>query len=390
MTSIPVQPVVYAVYVNGKTVADVILNVSIEMGWGMHDIATVRIEYNRGEDMSAITPWPDNALVSISWGTGTTDLNTWYGYLNHYQMKSNATSGSHNLEMIYVCIGASKPMNNQTGATWGNVTPTYIAKFMAARYGFRCVVTSGAPIMQNVTQAAQSDFQFLNYLADQCGYRFWCSNGTLYFVDPLIYFQGTFVQGVPIFNQDKKQFQQDTIRDFTVLRGDNLPGATVANRIVYGVDSATGNLISASTGSSGTTLVNTTASINSIASGNQVIDAWQGLSQFWIGAKAELFGEQGLYPGKLVYLNGSALPGNNIGYWVIGRAKHLLLMSGTTNPVNDKYVVQVELLRNTQGPQPKYQNVVTVSPEIVKCVSTSGNWQAADQRVIIDGVSNGA
>ena len=58
--AVPVSPVVYAVSVNGTPVGDYILNVSLEMGWGDHDLAAMRIEYNRGEDMSSITTWPDN------------------------------------------------------------------------------------------------------------------------------------------------------------------------------------------------------------------------------------------------------------------------------------------------------------------------------------------
>lgn len=383
--STPVSPVVYAVTVNGSPVSETILDVSLEMEWGKHDIAVMRIEYNRGEDMSAIETWPNDALITMTWGQGPTGLETWYGYMNHYEMKSNAESGMHNLQISYICIGTSYPMNSQRSYNWGSVTGTYVAKQMAKRYGFRCVVTSGALIQNNLQQANMSDFQFMNYLAQKTGYRFWCSNGTLYFVDPAIYFMGGYNQGVSAFQQDKKQFQQDTMRDFTVLQGNNLPGATVANRVIYGVDAATGKLFSNSSGGSGPTIVNTSRSVYSVADGKQVIDSWVGLSQFWIGASAEFFGDQGIYPGKVVYLDGNALPAGNIGYWVVSRAKHLLLMSGTALTSNDKYTTQVDLLRNTGGPTPDYKNVVTVSPEVVKCVNNRGAWQASQQTVIVNG-----
>jgi hypothetical protein len=389
-TLVPVAPVVYAVTVNGVPVSDVILNVSLDMCWGMHDIAAMRIEYNRGEDMSSIVTWPSDALITMTWGQSSGTLMTWYGYMNHYEMKSNAESGSHNLQITYYCIGTSYPMNSQQSYQWGNVTGTFVAKSMAKKYGFRCVVTSGAQIQNQLTQANMSDFQFMNYLAQKTGYRFWCSNGTLYFVDPAIYFMGGFNQNVSTFQQDKSQLQQDTMRDFTVLQGNNLPGATVANRIVYGIDGATGKLISNSTGGTGPTIVNTTRSVSSISEGQQVINAWAGLSQFWIGASAEFFGDQGLYPGKIVYLDGNALPAGNIGYWVVSRTKHLMLMSGSPLTVLDKYTTQVDILRNTGGPVPNYKNVVTVSPEIITCVNNKGVWQASQQTVIVDGIANGA
>jgi hypothetical protein len=388
--TLPVSPVVYAITVNGSPVPDVVLNVSLDMQWGMHDIASMRIEYNRGENMSNIVPWPVNALITMTWGRGPGDLQTWFGYLNHYEMKSNADSGTHNLQVTYYCIGVSKPMNTQNSYTWGNVTGTYVAKVMARRYGFRAIVTSGANILVNLTQAAMSDFQFMQYLAQKTGYRFWCSNGTLYFVDPLIYFMGSFQQGVSTFTQDKTQIQQDTMRDFTLLYGDNLPGSAVANRQVFGIDGATGNLVSVSSGGTGPAIISTSRAVVSVADGAGVVSAWQGLSQFWIGASAEFFGDHSLYPGKIVYLNGNALPGGNIGYWVVARAKHLLLASGTPLATSDKYTTQVDLLRNSGGPVPQYKNVVTVSPEIISCVNNGGTWQASQQVVIVDGVSNGA
>ena len=126
--STPVSPVVYAVTVNGSPVSETILDVSLEMEWGRHDIASMRIEYNRGEDMSAIVTWPSDALVTMTWGQGVTGLETWYGYVNHYEMKSNADSGMHNLQVTYYCIGTSYPMNSQKSYTWGNVTGTFVAK----------------------------------------------------------------------------------------------------------------------------------------------------------------------------------------------------------------------------------------------------------------------
>lgn len=386
---VPVGPVVYSISVNGVPVYDTIINVSLEQSWGLHDIALMRIEYNRAENMSAIQPWPDNALVQMSWGRKPGSLVKWYGYVNHHELMSNAESGTHNLQYTYVCIGTSKPMNSQTSRMWGSVTPTFVAKSIAQKYGFRCIVSSGAPIIANLTQAAMSDFQFMNYLAQKTGYRFWVSGGTMYFVNPIVFFAGSQVQGVSTFRQDKLQYQQDTMRDFTVLRGDNLPGATVANRQVTAIDSTTGQPVTVSSGT-GISIINTTRVATSLQEAQNILSAWSGLSQFWIGAQAEFFGDQGLYPGKLVYLDGNALPGNNIGYWLLSRTKHLMVVSGSTLSTNDMYTTQVDMIRNDQGPLPPISSVVTISPELVDCNNNAGAWVSKDQRVIVDGIVNGA
>ncbi len=392
--ALPVGAVSTNVQVNGTTVTDIILNCSIDMQWGMHDIAQVRIEYNSLFPMSTITPWADNAPVKISWGRSPNPLNTWYGYVAHNELAGNADSGDHNLQYDYVILGTSKPMNAMSNKNWGLTTPTDVAKQMALKYKFRCVVTTPATTqaLTNITQASMTDFQFMNYLAQKNGYRFYVSGGTMYFVDPAVYFTGSQSQGVSVFVQDKSLIKQDTMRDFRVVRGDSLPGSSISNRTVYGIDtsSGSGQIVSASTGGSAPTMYNTTRVATSLAEVQQIQTAWDGLSQFWIGGTAELFGDQSLYPGKLIYAQGNALPQNNQGYWCLARTRHQLVSSGSVATTNDKFVTQVEMIRNTQGPKPTIKGVVTISPEQVGMTLSGSTWTSASQAVISDGISNGA
>jgi hypothetical protein len=390
----PVGSVSTAVTVNGTVVTDVILNCEIDMQWGMHDIAQVRIEYNRLFPMSTIIPWADNAPVKISWGRSPNPLNTWYGYVAHNQLASNADSGDHNLQYDYVLLGTSKVMNAMSNKNWGVTTPTAVAKLMAQKYKMRCVVTTPATTVTpgNITQASMTDFQFMNYLAQKSGYRFYVSGGTMYFVDPAVYFTGSQTQGVSVFTQNKSLITQDTMRDFRVNRGDSLPGSTLANRTTYGIDTSSGSaqVVTASSGNSNPIMYNTTRVASSLAEVQQVQSAWDGLSQFWIGGTAELFGDQSLYPGKLIYADGNALPQNNQGYWCLSRTRHQLIQSGSVATTNDKFVTQVEMIRNQQGPKPAITGVVTISPEQVTMSLSGSQWASSSQAVISDGVSNGA
>lgn len=380
-----VSPVVYAVSVNGSPIPDRPLNATLTQAWGQHDIFTVRIEYNRGYPMNSIVEWPANAPVTIVWGRRPNALVTWYGYLNHAEQKSNADSGDHNLQYTYTCIGTSKVMNSQTGKSWGTVTPTYIAKQMAAKYGFRAVLTSTTRLLAGEIQAGTSDFTYMNTVAQKTGMRFWASGGTLYLTDPAVILAGNASQGVPAFRQDKLLTQQDTMRDFSMLKGDNLPGSAVATRQVYGIDATTGHLFTSSAGTGNITKVNTSRVATSWGQGNQVAAAQQGLSQFWAGAQAELFGDTSLYPGKVVYLEGDALPGGNAGYWIIASATHAMRAAWTPVATNDAYVTQAVLLRNASGTLPKVSGLSVVSPEIVPCSLSSGTWQSSSMQVIYDG-----
>jgi hypothetical protein len=386
--TVPVGLVVYAVLVNGVKVTDVVLDVRIETTWGQHDLVSVRIEYNRMYPMATIKPWADNALVQVTWGRRPNALQTWYGYVSYHEMAGNADSGTGNLQYTYYCVGTSKPMNAEVSRIWGTVTPTYIAKVMADKYRLRCVVTSTSWVMSNMVQAGMSDFAWMNYVAQKAGYRFWVSGGTLYLVDPTILLQGTARQAVPVFTQNKSLASQDTIRDFKLLRGDQLPGSTTATRQITGIDTTSGHLFQVSAGT-GITKQNSSFVASSYSEGNQIVAASQNLSQFWIGAWAELFGNSSLYPGKVVYLQGNGLPGGNAGYWIVVSAEQILLASGTTNPTADKYVTQCVLMRNTSATIPTIKNTVIINPEFVTCSSRSGQWYSTDQRVIVDGVING-
>lgn len=384
--AIPVGPVVYQIYVNGKLIPDLPLDVTVKQTWGQHDIVSVRIEYNRGFPMAAIVPWPDNATVQMIWGRRPNQLQTWYGYVNHHSQASNSDSGMHNLQYTYTCIGTSKRMNTVSSRVWGSVSPTYIAKQMALKYKLRAVLTKTSRVLANETQANMSDFAYLNYIAQKAGMRFWVSGGTLYFVDPAVVLSGTASQGIPAYRQDKQLGQQDSMRDFRQFQGDNLPGSVVATRQIFGMDYTSGHMFQASAGGGDITQVNTTRVVTSLAEAREVVGAWQNLSQFWIGATAELFGYSLLYPGKIVYLEGNALPGGNIGYWMVASAKHVLKAGYTADPTIDKYVTEVVLVRNTSATIPKSRGMNVISPELVPMNASDGKWFSSSLQTIYDGV----
>lgn len=387
-----VGPVIYAVYVNGSPISELPLDARLEQTWACHDLYSVRIEYNRTTAMSSVQTWPTNALVSIVWGRKPGTLNIWYGYLNHYEMNSQSDSGTNTMQITYYCIGTSKPMNSVNSFVWGSVSPTYIAKQMAQKYHLRCVYTSTTTVLTAETQANMSDFNYMNSLADKTGYRFWVSGGTLYFIDPTVFLTGTTRQAVPIYTLNKSLTQQDTLRTFKLLQGDNLPGSTVATRTISGIDSTSGSLFTASTtGSttSSTTLNNSTRVVQSYGEAQDILAAWEGLSQFWIGAEAEVYGDTSLYPGKIVYLNGNAMTTGNAGYWIVAHAEQILLASGTNVPTSDKYVTRCVLMRNTLATVPTSKQTVIINPEFTTCVASNGVWYSTNQQVIANGIING-
>lgn len=396
-----VGPVIYSVLVNGVAFAnqDLILDAEIRECFGKHDLVFLRIEYPRTyTNIAGIVTWANNTPVQITWGRSP-DINTWYGYVNHSEIKSNSDSGTNTQQITYVLIGTSAYLNIDRTRVWQNVSPTYIAAQIAAENKLRCVVTPVSQTLDYEVQAAESDFTFINRIADKVGMRFWCSGGTMYLIQPAIALYGTASLSVPVFTFNKGQLYQDTVRNFRLVQGNNLPGAVVADRTVYGID-ASGALISATAtpgnnsnptktktianaiSSQATEYINTERAVSSQAEAQATVNSWQGLSQYWVGATCQLFGNTLTYPGKLVQLTGVGLMDGMAGYWLVTSARHLLKASGLPYPVLDRYLVDVEIMRNSSGGNVLLQGEQQVIPEMIGMSLNSGIWTANSQSVI--------
>lgn len=385
----PVGPVIYDIQVDGKTVLDFPLDTELRQCWGRHDMFFVRIEIPRNTSVDKLKIWRQNAPVKIIFGRRPADMHTWFGYVNHHNISENADSGSHALQITYVCIGTSKPMNTDKSRTWGSVSPTYMARKIAHEHGFRAILTSTNWVLPHEVQANESDFCFLNRIAEKVGYRFWVSGSTLFFIDPAVILMGTSKQAVPVFRMDKLFTQLDTLREFSLNQGDNIPGSVIAKRSVYGLNQATGQPFRLFANTDQSPIIEHVKSdmfVPDINYAQQHIQAWQNLNQFWLCASGELYGNTLIYPGKLVSLAGKQLPTDAQGHWIVSAACHVLKKSGSTYAPADKYVTQVELIKNTSASLPKIKHVHPISPEFVDCRLFKGTWLSQNTTVSYDGV----
>lgn len=386
MSQLPVSvpPVTYKLYINGQFQNVFFQDVELRQCFGKHEIFSLRIEFPQMfKNLSQIPIWASGVPVMIEWGQGVGNLNVFYGYINHHQLDSLSDSGNNTYQLKYTCIGTSRYMNSDVTMSWGQVTTTYMAKTIAAKYGLRPVLTSTTWISDNETQTAESDFAFLNRMAAKYGFRFWVSGGTLYFIDPAVVLAGSSYQGIPVFYLDKVATKQDTVRKFRKLEGDNIPGSLQATRTISGVDQNSGQPFTVvATGTAGRpiTKVQTNLVPTTVAEGQVMVNAWQSQSQFYVRAYAELFGNVYVYPGKLVNLQGDRLPGGAAGLWMVSEANHVLMNSGTTVPTLDRFVTRVHLLRNASYSNPVLNGINVVSPEIIPCtINVNDNeWQAAN------------
>ena len=388
----PVAPTLYSLEIAGSACSDLPYDVELRESWGAHDLVFLRIPVAPGTPYKhLLTAWADNAPVKMVWGRGSVNMSTWYGYVNHHEVASNDDAGMGTIQITYVCIGTSKPMNTEVSKAWPITTPTAIAQTIARKYSLRCVVTStnfNLPFERQV----ESDFSFLNRIAAKVGYRFWVSGGTLYFIDPIVCLSGQSKLFVPQYRIDKIPTQRDTARDFQRIKGDNIPGAVVTQRQISGVDQSTGQpfTVLADTSTPGTTTtINTTRHVTSYQQAKQIVNAQQSLSQFWIQASVEVFGYTLLYPGKVINLQGYALPDGAQGNWIVTSAQHVLTIGGSPDPSKDIYITRLGLMTNSAMGAPSIKGVSPVSPEIIPCILISKSiWQSTSFAIIIDGIVN--
>ena len=387
----PVLPVIYNTYFSERQVREqnYLRDLELRQRFGHHDVMFLRFEYPMTyTNPEKIKVYPANTPVRVVWGRKP-DLNTWYGYVNHKEMNSDSDPGTSQFQLTYTCIGTSQILNKDKTRTWGKVTPTYIAKKIAKENGFRCVVTSVSWVLPYEVQAAESDFRFLNRIADKTGMRFWCSGGTLYMIDPAVAIYGSSKIAVPKFQHDKFSYQLDTLRYVELMDGYNLPGTVLANRKLHGIDKYSGQLFTAVTKPGQTTeidYVNDFRRVDNYHEAKKITDAWQNVSQHFTGSKAEVFGNTLLYPGKLVNFQGRVLMDTTRGYWLVTQAKHTLRASNFTQSTLDSFTTELDVMRNTPETDVKLKGIQPVQPEMLGMSLAGPKWKAGNTSVIVDGV----
>jgi phage protein D len=372
-------PVVYNIWVNGVALwHPQILDAQLVECWGHHDMFYLRMEFLANTNLTQYSVWANGSPIQIEWGRRPL-TQMWYGYVDSHQSASEADTGTSNSQVTYTCIGTSLVLNPGVSRTWEQASPTWIARKVAQENNFRAVTTPIVFPLDYEVQTGESNFQFLNRIANKCGMRFWCSGGTLYMISPTAALQGAGQSTPPTFTVNKLLGELDTCRNFQVTEGLNLPGSVQANRVIYGIDHGTGARFSASASPVTNTpniAVKTTTSVTSQADAQNRVNAWAALSQFYIGATCTLYGNSNIYPGKLVNISGQALPASSGGTWLVASATHNMSASEQQAAQLDTYLTDVVLLRNqTKQRSTILSNITPVNPEFVTMsLNQNGNW----------------
>jgi hypothetical protein len=326
--------------------------------------------------------YPEMTPVVLDWGRSATEQSRFYGYVNHPEVLTD-TSG--NPTVRYMCLGTSLRMNGAAPRSWTGVSPSFVVAEIARKHRLRALLHRSRRKLPTFTISTETDFQALQRLAGETGFRLWVDGGTVYFVDPNVLLTGAATSFVP---------QYLNVVQFSVTPGTLVPrdGGVVSEKVVNGRSTATQG---AFTVRSDTVLKTrpddvqgfrpplTTVlpgQVGTYTEARDRIDAATRL-QNWLTATARLPGAPMLRPGRLIWIDGPNVPIDHNGVWHVESTRHVMNISplGATAHSTD-----VEVSRN-QGDRPAYIRSAQVSgtPDTVGCVQRDGVfWESESLDVV--------
>lgn len=302
---------------------------------GAHQVAeaTVMTSVYPGQRADAAT-WPDETPVRLRYGWWSDDSEPWFGYVASSRIEASENDDKYgyavSVPVTYTLVGASMPLQTQQTRAWQDVTPSYIARTIAARYALEPHVEVSKLRLDQRMQAT-SDWQFLGDLADRVGYRLYLDKAQLWFVDrrtPMPSNDGT----VPQFWSRKQPGVIDTLRQFQSTVGETDPaGGLRARNTTVGFNRASGRLSPAvysqprtdSLGRSRDPMLSrqyTERPAQSYRDASGLLESetdW-----LWVHARGITNGDPRLKPGALVDLRGGAIGTANAGMWMVRGATH--------------------------------------------------------------------
>lgn len=322
--------------------------VKIYLKTNAHPIALLDVLYVGQDNINnKRTSWqviPEQTAIRIDYGMNPYFVYSFLGYVASYKIiRSGRDVGYGNLtttRVQYTITGTSQVMQSTNNIAWKQNSPSSMAATIATRHGMRSVIHSyNAAIPYRLQN--QSDFKFLNQLADEIGYRFYVDNTDMYFVNPQKLLDRPNIRNIPQFWSYNKPGLWDTVRKFEPIVGTITPdGGVVANRNTIGLNPNTKAIVQAANnpnlvnqfgqtfGTSTITQYYNTHPAESYYEATQKTTASALKNLYWNTAQATFHGDARVKPNTLVNLVGSALPQDELGLWLVNSVTHCLEKPG--------------------------------------------------------------
>lgn len=359
---------------------------------GVHSWAQLTVRYHLPASFQAVVNnlppslwWPDNTPVQVFFGSTSAEVEQFVGYVVSPELMNApgqqvGYAYGQMLDVRYLLLGATKPLQSATTRTWRACTVPYMAQQIAQENRLAAVIDSDTRVFSGRQQASQSDFAFLQDRAAESGKRLVADGIRLCMTDP----RAPLTDAVPRFTQNRTPGRQDTLLAFSAVVGETDPSGSIrAQHSTTGVSKAgvVPPAVSSAPRSDLVTGTDVAPQVQRISTGyvaRSYADA-RAISQaaalrdlWWVHGSARVDGDVRLRPGCVVDLGGAVVTPQHAGEWMTRSAHHRFSL----NPLGDRYStyeVDLELGRDQEA---SLTRVSSVAREQFSAALVNGRWVA--------------
>lgn len=282
-----------------------------------------------------------NKIVSFTYGPRT-KRNTFYGYVvlvnpNRQYQKDTVVD--------ITCLGVTWPMQTGSPRWFSRISATDMAAQVVGAYPLGFTGDRSSYIWPSMAQAGQSDWEFINHLADRVGYSVYSYNGVVRFVNALNILNSSvpvasWVKGDDVFDKSRVLLDFSATSESLKMRQNISPSYGFFSN-TSGVDSAT---LSDSLDTPQYRFVPDVA-VSDQKMAETYKNAFARKTDFWRQkAVARVAGDATITPGTLVSIkiSRSSSVGNDYdGAWLIDGVEHSL--------THNSFQTEVVLLRDAHS-----------------------------------------
>lgn len=368
------------------------VSVMVLQSEGMHDTAIITL---RGESLSAPELQPGTPVM-LTYGYKPSDLETFYGYIDHTAPHYDRSIPDNSEYEDIVCLGESWVMKDPYVGAWSSVKASALVGQIVAKYQLASLIENDDYTWPQLACQGDSAWSFLISLAKKLGYSLSCNKNLVRFVSitaAMTQHWGT----MPVFKSRNAAplTSQQGITRFQSVNGEslNLPGHTKSARSINGLDINTGQVVGAYDDGTSMSTLGTTRRypffmqqisdtvVNSQGSAVATLAGMTERNRFQYQACATLTGLTSVKQGMPIVLLG--LDNNESGVWWVQEVKHKIKTTG--------YSMDVSLGRDSLGDsglRPTGANAVAYSASnpfayaihsAPNSVLIRGRWRSASQ-----------
>jgi hypothetical protein len=281
--------------------------------------------------------------VIVNWRTSNGIKGTFFGGVYGIQ-RTHAVQASKESEITF--LGLTFKMKDSKSGVWINKTVADVVQVIVKRNGLKAVVSGHPARYSQITQQGESDWEFLQRLADMSGYTISVRGKTILFrtIDEVV---SESIGGMPILFQEQNfmppfsSLEEQTLDRITPLYGDYLENPDFHNnsfKITRGVDPIKAVSFTSTESPKNKQQVRKTRSeplfnqelTNVVANTKEVSQsvakAKAAKARFNIPAKFQSQGDPRIMPNSLVEVEGVLEDAD--GYWLVHKVTHYLNVNG--------------------------------------------------------------